>query len=464
MRGACAIAVLPAALAASGCHLIFGYSTGGADTRPPDADVRPIAEGPSRERGGFVAVELQRSLDLLVVVDNSNSMQPKQVALRQAFDSLVDELARRPAGLPELHIGVVSTDLGAGTYNLPSCETIGGDAGLLQNAQRISGCTPPSDRWIGYAQGKSNVPDKTGADDLQRIKDAFKCIATLGSGGCGFEQPLEASRRALDPSKLPPANIGFLRPEADLLVVLYVTDEDDCSAANTALYDPSQQGLTDPLGPLTSYRCFEFGISCNVNGRLVLGPRQSCQPAYDWLVGVQVYVDFFTKALKPSKPGRVLLAAIAGPETPVEVVLEGANPALKASCMGKMTAVPAIRLKAVIDGVSPKGWLPGVSNNNICKDDYSDALARLSQQISDRLPPACVRAPQPDTVECEVREQHLPSGSPPRSVPRCDSGCTAGCKPCWQLVPHGCAREEAALEVVRQDPLPGGATVSARCR
>ena len=45
---------------------------------------------------------------------------------------------------------------------------------------------------------------------------------------------------------------------------MLITDEDDCSAPDdTDLFDPSQTLVTDPLGPIDSYRCNEFGHLCD---------------------------------------------------------------------------------------------------------------------------------------------------------------------------------------------------------
>ncbi|MBW2735272.1 MAG: hypothetical protein JRH20_23050, partial [Deltaproteobacteria bacterium] len=223
---------------------------------------------------------LTRAVDILFVIDNSGSMNQEQAKLSVNFGALLDMLQVDNRELPNLHIGVVSTDLGAGNYtSIPSCEAISGDRGALQSMARVPGCPTPTDPWISYNKGTHNVGGCAG-DAMQCVKDAFRCISTLGIEGCGFEMPLESARRAVDP--MLNTNPGFLRDNA-LLAVIFLTDEDDCSAAKAQLFDPSQNGLSDPLGPLTSFRCFEFGIQCDINDRNTPGPRQGCVPAYDWL-------------------------------------------------------------------------------------------------------------------------------------------------------------------------------------
>lgn len=242
-------------------------------------------------------------LDLLFVIDNSDSMEHEQRSLKQSFPSDLERLRTAKLGheLPDLRVGVISTDLGAGPYMVGNCTRVGGDQGKLQDKPRIAGCTPPADPWIAYSPGKTNVPGSGQA--LSRAKAAFLCISELGTGGCGFEQPLEAARRALDPALK--VNPGFLRPDA-MLAVIFLTDEDDCSARDTRLYDPSSQGLTDPLGPLTSFRCFEFGVKCDCPGKMQCtrqdqGPRKNCVPVSGngLLHGTDRYVKFL-RELKQS--------------------------------------------------------------------------------------------------------------------------------------------------------------------
>lgn len=75
-------------------------------------------------------------------------------------------------------------------------------------------------------------------------------MATIGTGGCGWERQLEAVERALTVHALPGGeNDGFLRDEA-LLAVVLMTDEDDCAVADSRIF-----GDDDSLGPL-GMRCF----------------------------------------------------------------------------------------------------------------------------------------------------------------------------------------------------------------
>src|SRR5690606_21689223 len=105
-------------------------------------------------------------------------------------------------------------------------------------------------------------------DDPTADVDAFvehvSCVANLGIGGCGFEQQLEAVLKALTPSTSPirfhddttghgdGANSAFVRTDSILATIL-LTDEEDCSAADPELFDPT----SSTYGPTElNLRCF----------------------------------------------------------------------------------------------------------------------------------------------------------------------------------------------------------------
>ena len=414
--------------------------------------------GPGRDRGTsvldmgnnvypcrYTPLPQNMAVDLLFVIDNSNSMDEEQRRLAVRFGQLLDALRSHRFGpdksgkpcssvdssgcdIPDLRVGVITTDLGAGNYNLPSCEQAGGDRGRLQSKATLAGCTPPKDRWISYKKGVSNVPG-TGTDEIEKVKQAFSCIARVGTGGCGFEQTIDASRRALDP--LLNINPGFLRNDPQknddaMLAVVYITDEDDCSAANVQLYDPSQQGLSDPLGPLSSYRCFEFGVTCQCSGakactRTTSGPRKNCVPGGKYLYRVSSYISFF-RQLKKSiggvpNPDRVFMLALTGPTDRVEVAFDGKTVSLKPSCQAAGSlAVPAVRIEALVHAFARKltsqevaaikagqstvpyfvdtsGTYFEENLHSICTSDFRPALRRLGQRIVGSLGDVCLKPP-----------------------------------------------------------------------
>jgi hypothetical protein len=68
--------------------------------------------------------------------------------------------------------------------------------------------------------------------------------------------------------------MGFLRDNAYPAMVL-LTDEDDCSASHPDVLfnpDPEMDNIDSDLGYLHAFRCFEFGVICDINDRTIVFP------------------------------------------------------------------------------------------------------------------------------------------------------------------------------------------------
>jgi hypothetical protein len=228
----------------------------------------------------------------------------------------------------------------------------------------------------------------------------------VGTDGCGFEQHLEAGLKALWPASDTrvafaagqghgeDANAGFLR-EDSLLVVIVVTDEDDCSAEDLSLYsvDPSHPLATQP-----------------VNVRCAFNP--------DAVHGVARYAEGF-KTLRPDND-HVIFAAIGG--VPPELVAEDAvsqfdltspegavayfdmvlnepamQPALEgdpnsptarvaSSCTsGDVRAEPPVRLVETAAAFGTQGVL-----GSLCSEDFGQTTGQIIRTIGSRLTEAAV--------------------------------------------------------------------------
>ena len=187
-------------------------------------------------------------VDLLVVVDNSGSMGEEQRALALNFPALIDELMAptNPEHDPvtDLNIAIVSTDMGSAGYELNTCQhgAWGYDRGddgcfLSTPSATVPGCmaTYPQHLHRGADNAEAYPLDQMGAD--------FACIATLGTGGCGFEQQLEAARKSLTDNMGPGGcNAGFLRDDS-ILAVVVVSDEEDCSVGDPTIQNPHRTDL-----------------------------------------------------------------------------------------------------------------------------------------------------------------------------------------------------------------------------
>src|SRR3982751_2775736 len=205
---------------------------------------------------------INRNVDMLFLIDDSSSMRASQDNLRRNFPTFMTKLKEDP-GLPNIHVAVVSSDMGADG----SCDDATNKRGIFQYTAKtpddpsIAPCTTNLDAGAKFISDSDGVKNYTG-----NIEDTFSCIARLGQSGCGFEHQFAAILRALgaDGAAAPEENAGFLRKDAYLVVVL-ITNEDDCSASpGVPLFDGSNGSLTldSRLGPPRNFRCNEFGHLC----------------------------------------------------------------------------------------------------------------------------------------------------------------------------------------------------------
>ena len=343
-----------------------------------------------------------RDLDILFVIDNSGSMQPHQEALAAAAgDALFAQLEADLGALPDLHMAFVSTNVGTGPEGGGGTACNGnGDDGLFRGPE------PGSDACQVTAEAfLKNLDDGAGGRMVNyqgTLAEAFSCMAIIGTLGCGFEQPIEAIRRALDGRH--PENDGFLRDEAMLLIVI-LADEDDCSAFDRTVFDPDQDSIDAPLGIFASYRCFEFGVVCDDDAPRTPGLKSGCQPREDsrYLASIAQSAEAIA-ALKPD-PTRIMVAGLFGDVGPAEVV-SGERDELElrdvcgrgTSSLVQDTVWPAIRLHALTEHF-PSRYAFG----SICDATMATPLRSISRHtagVMDQRP--CL------TAEVDLRGEEGP--------------------------------------------------------
>ena len=210
-------------------------------------------------------------VDILWVVDNSQSMVQEQAALAANFERFIGGLtlcqgtgvdndicdfasktctvSGAACNPPDYHIGVVSTDVQTEA-----------EAGKLR---RVGVCVPsigatPSNELFRYCQGSNsdcvhdssdpNSSPENAVCDFGQVtnfvspttgnaRDAFSKLIQVGVGAAAFETGIQAAARALgrDVDRVtgmavptPAENAGFLRDDASLFVI-FISDEDDNS-------------------------------------------------------------------------------------------------------------------------------------------------------------------------------------------------------------------------------------------
>ena len=457
----------------------------------PTRDISKLDPAPAIEYRQDIPVSTNRNVDILFVIDNSDSMAGEQRSLAANFPRFIDVLNTIEGGLPNVHIGVISSDVGINPFSAEQCAN-DGDNGLLQNTPRClpapgqTTCTPtcvgPRGRYIeDVAMGAVRQRNYDG--DLD---DVFACIAQLGVSGCGIEQHLESMRRALNGSDS--RNAGFLRSEAYLAVII-LADEDDCSANDTQVFNPLMEldNISSIYGPFASYRCTEFGVLCDgATLPRVAADYQNCVPRGDsYLRHPNDYVNFL-RDLK-GNPNLLVTAIIAGPPKPTGVTFTTSGALkLKPSCsvmVGNETspADPGIRLKFF-------GDQQGLQNTfvSICQDDLSDAMEQIARLLKKVLGTFCIGGNLDTTdidsstpglqLNCSVADVQFPGQSNAVETPmaRCDmSGPETPITttvPCWWtksnpskcLVADSPTQTELVIERGGNDP-PIGTVVTASC-
>lgn len=340
-----------------------GDGDGDADSDTTASDIRPV--------------------DMIFVVDDSSGMGARQRVLVEAAMTLLRELivpmadpsGAFPPAVDDLHVGVVSTDMGSGGQPLPTCtdDPYIGDDGQLhvqgqhdgcQNSYSGADCPRAQCPWLTHS---TDHPDDGTRPEDPPLWEDFSCIAELGTSGCGFEQPLEAVLRALTTQAASGRpNNGFLRNDS-LLVVVFVTDEDDCSPSDDHLFDPDQ---FDP-GP--------FNVRCALR--------------HDLLEPTSRYIE----ALRDLRPddGSIVVAAIVGvptdgswsPGEPLDSLRElvRTNPTdpreLVPICDNDLgVAYPPIRIAEVVYGFGESGLI-----GSICNPSHVSFTGELLRAIRQRM-------------------------------------------------------------------------------
>jgi len=136
------------------------------------------------------------NVDVLWVVDNSDSMVEEQQALADSFQDFYKFISNTAS----FHIGVISTDM----HNPDHCGR------LLGNPRYIT-------------------------QDTENAEEVFRQNVNVGIGGTGDEQGFNAAAAALSEPLISGHNAGFLQEDAHLFII-FVSDEDDGSFGEVKYY------------------------------------------------------------------------------------------------------------------------------------------------------------------------------------------------------------------------------------
>jgi hypothetical protein len=423
--------------------------------------------------------EPHRELDLLIVVDNSQSTASLGAKLAAAIEPAIDVLEAEDVRA-DYRLAVTTTDSG----NVMCDQITSPERGRFVDTscrQRLSEFTTPlvdetaacidpceletldlSRPWIAA----ETLPDGVAARQVAR------CLVPQGISGCGFESPLESMRRALELARDPSSpQFGFLRDEAVLAIVI-VTDEADCSAApahQEAVFGPEHGGVFWPFPeePFpNSAVCWNAGVQCTGSP----AAYDSCDPADKGvdgqpatgadavLVPVQDYIDF-VQAIEDDKQAldldrEVYVSVVAGvpldygstgdidyargPDADDPNSFQGTFGIGPGCSTDAFEAVPPVRLRAFADAFRI-GDDPNLFS--VCAGDFTEAIVAFVEPLRDPIRPACVPvcvadlAPSPGVQpNCTMYERWTQDGAPQEIViQQCgpDDALPAGANVCW---------------------------------
>jgi len=403
----------------------------GSDTTHSEPDVGPAPAGPPE-------------LDILFVMDNSGSMGPHQAALASTIDNLVNALEVVPG--VSYRVGVTTTDNGN-----PWCGSTSTEAGQLvasscrsRTGQFVFNGNPPADATdiactdictldtltftptpVAGEQGVRARPWIEGGGGVTNlggtgVGDALACMLPQGIAGCGFESPLESAKKAILRSQLPGDNsFGFIRDSAHLVVV-FVSDETDCSYKGEHQWifldessggDPSRfwSDASIENGTPSSAVCWNAGVVCEgeVPGT---NEYETCRAANHSRTGVDVsddeavlepisgYVDQFADLLaakRATSEASVFLYGVLGvptgyPANPL--VFAPADDAQYQSDFGigpgcqydDVKALPPVRQLAVIESFDYSN-LAGTQVFSICDPNLGGVYEQIVGQLAPYL-------------------------------------------------------------------------------
>lgn len=401
-----------------------GSTAVGVDGGPSVADVRTSPAS---------------SLDLLLVIDDSGSMARNQALLAEQFDSFLDVLANPPdsngdgrpdyPAIRDLHIGVVSTDLGSKDGVLVDCPARGDDGflnplryGLASSSRGSTGASGlrPSD-CATFPPFLAFAPDRVVAP----VAHDVLCNVALSSFGCGIEQPLEAAYRAVvwrradnRPDNDGP-NAGFLREDAQL-AILVLSDEDDGSVRDCSYAERGSSTCVDATDVFDATSSAWAGSDINLRFYL----DQPCS-AQDPTWPLDRYVDPRQPGrgfpgLKPGHPERVMFAAITG--VPLEMPTRGT---------GNGASTDWDALLGAPDPASP--------------DDFCRRRSATAITTTSREGPISMRQANPDPQCPALRVVPACRGEGSRMADSCDVGRQYAAWPARRLVEVARRFDESAL-------------------
>ncbi len=417
-----------------GCLVVLTVTAacnGGGRLADTDGETGETGDGDGDDPGdgdGDDPGEPFEAVSILLVVDNSGSMGRAQWILAERTQDLLEPLDA--AGIP-WRLGITTTDAGNpwctpdisspenGKLVLSSCAsrieddfmveelTVEGYACLdLCAGTSVTTIPTPTDTdpqllarpWIESDGSQTNLADGAA------LEDALQCVIPQGVVGCGFESPLRSAQLSVARAKdVDEAEYGFVEP-GRLLVVVFVTDEADCSYAPEWSQIFEQDGnrafWSDPLAEFpTSAVCWNAGMQCtgdpsNYDDCVPVDRDVDGNPTDDPNLAVMRPVQNVIEGLGDPDEVRVFgIVGVGADGQPHYADVTNTDPEYQSTfgigpgCTAPpplgssdpVTAVPPGRIWTVLEQPSPSS---GQRAWSICDENFNSALAAIGDAIA----------------------------------------------------------------------------------
>ncbi|MFV8756054.1 hypothetical protein ACNOYE_36340 [Nannocystaceae bacterium ST9] len=400
-----------------------------------DPDPTNSTEDEGETDTGLAGDGCAQAIDILFVIDNSGSMAEEQ---RQVVDAIGSMVASLDLAGMDWRIGVTTTDNGnpwcpassttpeAGRLVSSSCRERLGDflfsdtvdvqeSGCLDVCAHeqiamastvIDGVVQPAGHWVERIDGVANTvaPQGDGFVEVDPV-EALRCILPQGVNGCGFESQLESMNLAIARSFDAEPNLGFLRDDAQLAVVI-ISDESDCSYdqdwVDIFMPEGNKTFWTDPSASFpTSAVCWNAGMRCigdgpvysdcvavdkDVEGNELEGANEGSAVLHPVSRYAEVLANLEHDKQQVDPDAKVLVFGVVGVQLDGSLHFEDvgdSDPAFQDSfgigpgCTGEGNAAasPPGRMREVV------GEFDGTLHS-VCKTQYIDAFKTIANRVT----------------------------------------------------------------------------------
>ena len=377
---------------------------------PEPALVASNCDDPTACAGGQ-ALKLD-AVDILLVVDDSASITNSVQALKQQLPRLLNAITSGDGegmSFPpaqSVHVAVTTSDMGIGErkQTVAWCDATGQDGLFIKPGERVLSCDVTHPSYLAFDGGPAAVATVETVSCVPLVGPVMDPDGEFLDVGCGFEQPLEAALKSLwpkDESSIhfvqgfghgDAENAGFLRPDS-LLVVVVVTDEDDCSPSDLELFDRALNPQLDNLAcsrhsellqPPSRYieglRALRPGNKNLIFGLIGGVPAELVSPEYRARFDLEKdsgTAEYYDAILADERMQEV--------EDPAAADLPGQLKYLRPSCRrtidGKLSVTtPPRRLLEVAKGFGTRSVV-----GSLCTDDFGVTTGQLIRAIGEQL-------------------------------------------------------------------------------